>query len=95
MATVETVKIVGDSPEGYVVINKSDFKEGEHTVFVESDEPAELKGKLPEDFPGHAALAEAGINTYGQLRKVSDLTAIAGIGEATAAKILETLGNKE
>jgi hypothetical protein len=53
--------------------------------------PEELKGKLPEDFPGHAALAEAGINTYGQLRKVGDLTEVKGIGEATAAKIAEAL----
>ena len=45
------------------------------------------RGPLPDDFPGRAALAEAGVNTYGQLRRVSDLTAIPGIGKATAEKI--------
>lgn len=57
-------------------------------------EPEALKGKLPEDFPGHAALADAGINTYGQLAKVEDVTTIPGIGEATAAKIAEALQSK-
>ena len=52
---------------------------------------SELKGKLPEDFPGHAALLEAGIHTYAQLRKAGELTEIPGIGEATAAKIAEAL----
>lgn len=53
--------------------------------------PEDLKGKLPEDFPGHAALAEAGINTYAQLRKAGDVTEVAGIGPATAKKIAEAL----
>lgn len=55
------------------------------------DPPPALKGKLPDDFPGHAALVEAGINTYGQLRKAGDVTAIAGIGPATAEKITAAL----
>ena len=53
--------------------------------------PEDLKGKLPEDFPGHAALAEAGINTYAQLRKAGDVTEVSGIGPATAKKITEAL----
>lgn len=48
-------------------------------------------GKLPEDFPGHAALEAAGITTYAKARAVSDLTTIPGIGEATAAAITEAL----
>ena len=52
---------------------------------------APKQGKLPEDFPGHAALAEAGINTFGQLRKAGDVTEIEGIGPATAKKIEEAL----
>lgn len=54
-------------------------------------EPEEQKGHLPEDFPGYAALAEAGINTYGQLRKLEDVTTVPGIGPATAEKIKEAL----
>lgn len=57
-------------------------------------EAEELKGHLPEDFPGYAALAEAGINTYGQLRKLEDVQAIPGIGPATAEKIAEALETK-
>lgn len=52
------------------------------------------RGKLPADFPGHAALEAAGITTYGQLRKVSDLTTITGIGEATASKIEEAMAGR-
>jgi len=58
-----------------------------------SEEPApQLKGKLPEDFPGHAALDTAGIHTYGQLRKALEGgVKIHGIGSATQAKIDEAL----
>lgn len=55
-------------------------------------EGKELKGKLPEDFPGHSALAAAGITTYSQLRKAGDVTDVVGIGPATAEKIAEALG---
>lgn len=68
------------------------FKAEPESVVELEPEPAvepELKGKLPSDFPGHAALAKAGINTYGQLAKVQDLTTIPGIAEPTAAKIAE------
>jgi predicted flap endonuclease-1-like 5' DNA nuclease len=50
-----------------------------------------LRGKLPEDFPGRVALEAAGITTYGQLRELDDLTALDGIGDATAAKIHKAL----
>jgi hypothetical protein len=53
--------------------------------------PEDLKGKLPEDFPGHASLDAAGIHTYAQLRKAGDVTEVKGIGEATAVKIAEAL----
>jgi cell wall-associated NlpC family hydrolase len=49
------------------------------------------RGKLPDDFPGAAALAEVGITTYAQLRKAGDVTEIKDIGPATAAKIKEAL----
>lgn len=59
--------------------------------------PAELKGKLPDDFPGKVALdaAEPPIHTYGQLAKFADdYTQIPGIGPAAAKKIAEVLAAK-
>ena len=46
--------------------------------------------QLPEDFPGRAALEEAGEFTPAKIRKrveAGTLTEIPGIGEATAEKI--------
>lgn len=58
-----------------------------------AEPPKPLKGKLPADFPGHAALEAAGVTTYAKLRKrLGDLTEIAGIGEATAEKITTEMG---
>jgi len=54
--------------------------------------PEKQKGKLPDDFPGRAALKEAGITKFGQILKVKDLTKIDGIGPATADKIKAALG---
>jgi hypothetical protein len=48
-------------------------------------------GPLPEDFPGRDKLADAGITTYAKLRDAGDVTAIPGIGAATAAKIADAL----
>ncbi len=58
---------------------------------VSEEAPAAKKGKLPEDFPGHAALETAGITTFAQLRKAGDVTEVEGIGPATAEKINEAL----
>lgn len=52
-------------------------------------------GQLPEDFPGHNALAEAGIHTHKDLAAVEDLTEIPGIGEVTAAEIEAALADDE
>jgi len=52
------------------------------------------KGKLPDDFPGHSALAGNGITTYAQLRKAGDVTSLTGIGPATAEKIAAALGEE-
>lgn len=52
---------------------------------------SDLRGKLPEDFPGKAALEAAGITTYAQLRDAGDVTEIEGIGPATKEKIDERL----
>jgi hypothetical protein len=58
---------------------------------AETSAASSKRGKLPEDFPGRVALEEAGVTTYGQVRKVKDLTELPGIGDATAAKIEEAL----
>jgi DNA uptake protein ComE-like DNA-binding protein len=46
---------------------------------------------IPDDFPGHAALTEAGYSKLSQVNGLSEeeLTEIPGIGPATAAKIIE------
>lgn len=54
---------------------------------------APKQGPLPEDFPGVTALQAAGISTYAQLRKAGDVTAVDGIGPATAEKIAEALNS--
>lgn len=60
---------------------------------AEEVEQPTLKGKLPEDFPGHSALDEAGLTTYAKVRKSLDsLEDVDGIGPATAEKIREAMG---
>lgn len=60
---------------------------------TDEETKTELKGPLPEDFPGRAALAEAGITSYGKLRRYKgELTEIDGIGAATAEKIKAAQG---
>lgn len=51
--------------------------------------PRPRQGNLPEDFPARGVLAENGISTWAQLRKVevSRLTDLPGIGDATVKKI--------
>lgn len=54
--------------------------------------PEEQKGRLPDGFPGLAALTAVGIVKFKDLKKVKDLTAIVGIGQVTADKIKAALG---
>lgn len=66
--------------------------EGEAAAEEEAEASSELKGKLPEDFPGHAALEAEGITTYAKVRKQLDsITEVPGIGDATAEKIREAM----
>jgi len=50
--------------------------------------------ELPEDFPGRASLDDAGHTTIASVNGLSEeeLTAIPGIGPATAKKIVEARG---
>jgi len=65
--------------------------EPEEPTTPEEKEHLDLKGPLPKDFPAHDKLHEAGINTYGQLNKVEDLTTIEGVGPATVKAIKKRL----
>ena len=58
---------------------------------LEEKEHLEPKGKLPDDFPALTKLHDAGINTYGQLAKVEDLTSIEGIGPVAVKQIQKRL----
>ncbi len=61
-----------------------------------TEDKAQLKGALPPDFPGHAALEGAGVTTYAQARKAfrkeTGWTHIDGIGPATNTALAEALG---
>lgn len=60
----------------------------------EVSRPAEAAieaSEFPEDFPGRAPLIAAGITTFAQLEAVEDLTAVSGIGKATAERISAAL----
>ncbi len=59
--------------------------------FAPSQSGDRTTGPLPDDFPGRAALADAHINTYAQIRKIDDPSTIPGVGEATADKIADAL----
>ncbi len=59
------------------------------------DDPKTRRGKLPDGFPGKAALEAADIRTYGEVRKHKDLTSINNIGEETAKKIRAEAGIDE
>ena len=50
---------------------------------------------LPEDLPGLKALEDAGYESLDEIRAIEDLTAIAGVGDSTAAAIRDFLGDAE
>ncbi len=58
---------------------------------VTNDPPAQTQRPIPHDFPGALSLAAAGIADLSQLdgKTEAELTAIKGIGAATAKSILE------
>jgi hypothetical protein len=69
------------------------YKEGGLAPELKEGEAAQKKGKLPEDFPGYTALEAEGLTTYAKVRKQLDaITDVPGIGDATAEKIREALG---
>jgi hypothetical protein len=65
---------------------------------VDETSAALKQGHLPEDFPGYAALQEAGEATYAKVRRrivEGTLTEVSGIGESTASKIEEAMAAVE
>lgn len=84
----------GASPEEAQRASQHPSRPDEADTESEEDSGAQKKGRLPEDFPGYAALDEAGEATYAKVRKRIEkgtLTEIPGIGEATAQKIEEAV----
>lgn len=66
---------------------RTDREAGDATL---EDEGTAKRGKLPDDFPGRAALDEAGLGTYAKVRKSierDELKDVSGIGPATVEKI--------
>lgn len=61
------------------------------TAAAETADVGTTADALPAGFPGRDALAAAGYTTAVAVRAVADLTAITGIGKATAAAITEAL----
>lgn len=79
-------------PEGVLIADKA--TEATDDDDEPTDSTKKLRGKLPDGFPGKAALEEAGYGTYAKVRKLHEqgkLTEVPGIGEATAGHIGEAL----
>lgn len=85
------------APGGFVEINEEDYDEKKHKLYDESSpEPnPELRGKLPEGFPGKAAFEAAGFTTYAKVRAaVAKGERVSGVADATLAKVKEALAAK-
>lgn len=87
---------LGTRVEVVVTILPAEAPTEEEAVVIPAEEaPAtEKTGALPDDFPGRVALEAAGIDTYEEVHAQiagDGLTALDGIGDATATKIEEAL----
>ena len=87
---VPNIVISGGTKSGPAVVVGQPL-EDEDSEPATSQKAGRKSGKLPNDFPGRAALESAGITTYAQLRKGGDLGEIEGIGPSTKEKIDEAL----
>lgn len=82
------------------IVEKAAGRKGGPEGDIAPDSPVQatgerLKGKLPEDFPGHKALSEAGLDTYAKVRKQLDnLEDLDGIGPKTAESIREAFAGE-
>lgn len=80
-----------------ILINEEDFDPAIHERVTDESEaarkaPKPLTGKLPEDFPGFAALVEAGIHTYAQILKArAEGVKIPNIGDVIGGQIDQAL----
>lgn len=80
----ETVRIVGDAPGGYVVINKEDFDPTSQVLFVEpQDEQPMLYMAPPEDEAAIRAEHAAGVDaTLDQLNSRAVSASFESVDEA-------------
>ncbi len=76
----------------------AELKPAEELPAAPAEGPTELKGPLPDSFPGRTALEAADINTYAQVRKqqasAEGLKGVTGIGDVTAEEIEDALKGK-
>lgn len=100
--TTPTVQVYSKEHGGdeFVTINASDFDERVHRLVGDGpwslEKADELKGKLPEDFPGRRELEafDPPVHTYAQLRKlIKQDIKVPGIGDVTRAQIQARLGD--
>lgn len=92
---IETISVIwaGKFDGQPVTINESDFDPKLHKRADEAETDSGDPDTIPADFPGVVALAAAGITLLSELdgKTADDLTAINGIGAATAKKIIAAL----
>jgi len=83
------------SPEAAKAKADADAKKKAAPAPASAASSAVATGPLPDDFPGRAALDAEGIDTYAKLRAYGNVTAVPGIGAATAAKISAALADAD
>jgi hypothetical protein len=91
MARLETVKVT--APDGYdrdfVVINKSDFDEDEHTLYEEPETDDDTDGVAPElsDAPKEEGPSDALVDRVG--KRQAEALYLAGVGTVEDATQLD------
>jgi len=93
--TLEEYVAAGYKAENYPPDGYAERPSAGLTEYRASQKAKRLKGRLPEDFPGHKALSEAGLDTYAKVRRQLDtLEDLDGIGPKTAESIREQFASE-